>query len=33
MWIQFRTDVTTQKKGFIAEYSRLRNREKNSGGS
>ncbi|XP_067041555.1 tolloid-like protein 1 [Acropora muricata] len=33
MWIQFRTDVTTQKKGFIAEYSRLHNREKNSGGS
>ena len=33
MWIQFRSDVTTQRKGFIAEYSRLRNREKNSGGS
>ncbi|KAJ7379470.1 Bone morphogenetic protein 1 [Desmophyllum pertusum] len=30
MWIQFRTDLTTNKKGFIAEYSRSRKTEKRS---
>lgn len=33
MWIQFRTDLTNQKTGFIAEYSRLRNRKNNDGDS
>lgn len=30
MWIEFRTDLTTQKKGFIAEYSRLRKKQRRS---
>ena len=30
MWIQFRTDRSHQKKGFIAEYSRSRKPEKRS---
>jgi len=30
MWIQFKTDLTSQRKGFIAEYSRLRKKEKRS---
>lgn len=27
MYIQFETDLTTQKKGFIAEYVRFKNRK------
>lgn len=27
MYIQFKTDLTTQKKGFIAEYMRVKNRK------
>lgn len=30
MWIQFRTDLSNEKKGFIAEYSRLRKKGKKS---
>ncbi|XP_020628103.1 tolloid-like protein 1 [Orbicella faveolata] len=30
MWIQFRTDLTNNKKGFVAEYSRSRKTEKSS---
>jgi len=30
MWIQFKTDLMSQRKGFIAEYSRLRKKEKRS---
>lgn len=27
MYIQFRTDLTTQNKGFIAEYGRVKNKK------
>ena len=30
MWIEFRTDLTTNKKGFIAEYLRSRKTDKRS---
>jgi len=30
MWIQFKTDLTNNKKGFIAEYSRSRKTDKSS---
>ena len=30
MWIQFRTDLTKNKKGFIAEYSRLLRNDRRS---
>lgn len=30
MWIQFKTDLTNTKKGFIAEYSRSRKTDKRS---